>query len=133
MFGFVDDNNCNRCKDAISHKSNSDGIISGMLFDAQLWQDPLWTSGGALEIAECQYHLMGWNFTIAGTPILDTGTNNNHIKMISPVGDELCIKQLGCSTSYKTLGAFFKPLQHQSTKHKYLLSKAKLQMPPLQS
>jgi hypothetical protein len=59
---------------------------------------------------------MDWNFTIAGTPIVDTGTNHNHIQLISPVGDELSIKQLGCGISYKTLGAFVKPLQHQSTK-----------------
>jgi hypothetical protein len=63
-------------------------------------------SYGALELTKCQYHLMDWDFTIAGAPILNTGTNDNHIDLISPVGDELCIKQLGCGTLYKTLGIF---------------------------
>jgi hypothetical protein len=97
-----------------------------MRFDAQLWHNLLWTSGGALKLTKCKYHLMDWNYTIAGTPILGTGTMEDHIKLISPVGDKLCIKQLGCSTSYKTLGAFIEPFQHQSTKYKYLLSEAKL-------
>jgi hypothetical protein len=94
-----------------------------MRFDAQLWH-VLWTSRGALELTKCQYHLMDWNFTIAGAPILNTGTTgDNHINLISPVGDELRIKQLSCGSSYKTLGVFVEPLQHQSMEYKYLLSK----------
>jgi hypothetical protein len=126
MTGFIDDNNCNSCEDAITHEDHSDGIISCMRFDAQLWHDLLWTSGGALELTKCQYHLMDWNFTIAGAPILNTGTDDNHVALISPTGNELRIEQLGCGTSYKTLGAFVEPLQHQSTEYKYLLSKATL-------
>jgi hypothetical protein len=106
MTGFVDDDNCNSCEDAITHEDHSDGIISRMRYGAQLWHDLLWTSGGALELTKCQYYLMDWDFTIAGAPILNTGTNDNHIDLISPVGDELCIKQLGCGTLYKTLGIF---------------------------
>jgi hypothetical protein len=126
MTGFVDDNNCNSCEDAITHEDHSAGIISRMRYDAQLWHNLLWSSGGALELTKCQYHLMDWDFTIAGAPILNTGTNDNHIHLISPVGNELRIKQLGCGTSYKTLGVFVEPLQHQSTEYKYLLSKAPL-------
>jgi hypothetical protein len=126
MTSFVDDNNCNSCEDEITHEDSSDGIISRMRFDAQLWHDLLWTSGGALELTKCQYHVMDWNSTIAGSPILNTGTDDNHINLTSPVSDELCIKQLGCGTSYKTLGAFVEPLQHQATEYKYLLSKATL-------
>jgi hypothetical protein len=114
MTGFVDDNNCNSREDAITHEDHSDGIISLMHFDAQVWHDLLWTSGGALELTKCQYHLMDWNFTIVGAPILNTGTDDNHIDLISPVGNELRIKQPGCGTLYKILGAFVEPLQHQS-------------------
>jgi hypothetical protein len=114
MTGFVDDNNCNSCEDAITHEDHSDGIISRMRFNAQLWHGLLWTSGGALELTKCQYHLMDWNFTIVGAPILNTGTDDNHIDLISPVGNELRIKQPGCGTLYKILGAFVEPLQHQS-------------------
>jgi hypothetical protein len=126
MTGFDDDKNCNCCEDVITHEDHSNINFSGMRFDAQLWYNLFWTIGGALELTKCQYHLMNWDFTIACAPILNTGTNNNHINLISPVGDELRIKQLGCGTSYKTLGAFLEPLQHQSTKYKYLQSKATL-------
>jgi hypothetical protein len=98
MTGFVDDNNCNRCEDAINHEDHSNVIISRMRFDAQLWH-VLWTSRGALELTKCQYHLMDWNFTIAGAPILNTRTNDNHIDLISPVGDELRINELSCRSS----------------------------------
>jgi hypothetical protein len=115
MTGFVDNNNCNSCEDAITHEDHSEqGIISRMRFNAQLWHGLLWTSGGALELTKCQYHLMDWNFTIVGAPILNTGTDDNHIDLISPVGNELRIKQPGCGTLYKILGAFVEPLQHQS-------------------
>jgi hypothetical protein len=86
----------------------------------------LWTSGGALELTKCQHHLMQWNCMMAGSPMVETGTNPNHsIELTSPVGDKLMINQLGCGTSYKTLGAFVKPLQHQQPQYRALLTKAR--------
>jgi exonuclease III len=127
MTGFVDDNNCNSCEDAIHHEPSSTGILSRMRHDAQLWHDILWTSGGALELSKCQYHLMQWNFTMAGAPILETGTDpENHIELTGPTGDTLVITQLGCGTSYKTLGALVEPLQHQQTQYRSLLKNARL-------
>jgi hypothetical protein len=126
MTGFVDDNNCNCNKDAIHHEPDSQALLSRMTHDAQLWHDILWTSGGALKLTKCQYHLMQWNSTLSGTPILDTGSSDTPIDLISPIGKQLRIKQLGCGQSYKTLGAFVEALQHQRTQYRSLLKKARI-------
>jgi hypothetical protein len=126
MTGFVDDNNCNCNEDAITHESDSNALMARMRHDAQLWHDILWTSGGALELTKCQFHLMSWNHTVHGDPILETGLSDQSIDLESPFGEKLCIRQLGCGQSYKTLGAFVEPLQHQQTQYRYLLNKGRL-------
>ena len=126
MTGFVDDNNCNCNEDAIEHEPDSNALLARMRHDAQLWHDILWTSGGALELTKCQYHLMSWNHTMHGEPILETGLSDQSINLVSPFGETLCIRQLGCGQSYKTLGAFVEPLQHQQTQYRYLVKKARL-------
>ena len=52
--------------------------------------------------------------------------SDQSIDLVSPFGETLCIRQLGCGQSYKTLGAFVKPLQHQQTQYRYLLKNARL-------
>ena len=70
---------------------------------------------------------MHWNFTMAGVPILETGVHgSNQIELPSPFGSTLRIKQLGCGTLYKTLGAFVEPLQHQQTQYHSLLKNVRL-------
>jgi hypothetical protein len=74
---------------------------------------------------KCQYHLIEWAFTMSGAPILQTHPFNKPIELLSPVGQTLPIKQLRMGTSYKTLGAFIKPMQHQKTQYGSLLKKSR--------
>jgi hypothetical protein len=125
MTGFVDDNNCNCNKDAITHEVNSSPLLDRMNHDAQLWHDLLWTSGGTLELTKCQYHLIEWAFTMSGAPMLQTNQTNKPIELTSQIRRLLPIKQLKVGTSYKTLGTFVEPMQHQKTQYRSLLKKAK--------
>jgi hypothetical protein len=70
MTGFVDDNNLQTVEDAFQHAPNTNGIVDQMNHDAQVWNDTLWTSGGALALSKCKYHLLEWMFTVTGKPIL---------------------------------------------------------------
>jgi hypothetical protein len=124
MTGFVDDNNCNNNEDAVTHEDTNNALLSRMQTDAQIWHDLLWTSGGALELTKCQYHLIDWNFTGGGSPIQDTGYSDIPIDLLSPHGQTLRIKQLNCGQSYKTLGTYVEPLQHQQAQYRYLLKLA---------
>jgi hypothetical protein len=44
-----------------------DLLLERATADAQLWNDLLSSSGGALEIPKCVYHLAHYGFTEAGT------------------------------------------------------------------
>jgi hypothetical protein len=70
MTGFVDDNNLQTVENAFFHEANTNALVAHMNHDAQICNDTLWTSGGALALSKCQYHLMEWMFTISGKPIL---------------------------------------------------------------
>ena len=52
--------------------------------------------------------------------------SDQSIDLLSPFGETLCIRQLGCGQSYKTLGAFVEPFQHQQTQYRYLFKTARL-------
>jgi hypothetical protein len=81
MTGFVGDNNLQTVEHTFHHAPNTDGIVDQMNYDAQVWNDTLWTSGGALALSKCQYHLMEWMFTITGKPILRPGKHGKAVKL----------------------------------------------------
>jgi hypothetical protein len=70
MTGLVEDNNLQTVEDAFQHAPNTNGIADQMNHATQVWNGTLWTSGGALALSKCQYHLMEWMFTVTGKPIL---------------------------------------------------------------
>jgi hypothetical protein len=52
MTGFVDNNNLQTVEVAFHHAPNTDGIVDQMNYDAQVWNNTLWTSGGALALSK---------------------------------------------------------------------------------
>ena len=64
---------------AFRSPSNPDlqDLIALMQHNAQLWNDLLWSTGGALELANCQTHLIWCNFCSDGTPLLHTYDSSN--------------------------------------------------------
>jgi hypothetical protein len=125
MTGFVDDNNLQTVENAFSHEANTDGLVARMNHDAQIWNDTLWTSGGALALSKRQYHLMEWMFTISGKPILRHGKHGNPVQLLALDGTITPITQLSVGESYKTLGTHREPAQSQRKQFQELLSKSK--------
>jgi hypothetical protein len=69
MIGFVDDSYA--CvNDFINPIQSPDLLLEQATADAQLWNDLLSSSGGALEIPKCVYHLAHYGFIEAGCPVL---------------------------------------------------------------
>jgi hypothetical protein len=139
--GFVDDNNLQTVEDAFHHAPNTGGIVDQINHDAQLWNNTLWTSGGALALSKCQYHLMEWMFTITGKPILRPGKHGKAVQLKALDGrTNTLITQLLVSQPYKTLRAHREPAQYQrkqfhellnkSKKHSRLLALKRMEAPP---
>jgi hypothetical protein len=122
MTEFVDDNNLQTVEDALHHAPNTNGIVDQMNHDAQIWNNTLlWTSGGALALSKCQYHLMEWMFTITGKPIFRPGKHGKAVKLKALDGTNTLITYL----SYKTLGAHREPAQYQRKQFRELLNKSR--------
>jgi hypothetical protein len=69
MNGFVDDSYA--CVNDFTNPIQSLALLlERATADAQLWNDLLSSSGGALEIPKCVYHLAHYRFTEAGCPVL---------------------------------------------------------------
>jgi hypothetical protein len=112
-------------EDAFHHAPNTNSIVDQMNHDAQVWNDTLWTSGGALALSKCQYHLMEWMFTITGKPILRPGKHGKAVKLKALDGTDTLITQLSVSQRYKTLGAHREPAQYQRKQFREHLNKSK--------
>jgi hypothetical protein len=70
MIGFVDDSTSS-VNDFFSNTQPDPKVLVGMMReDAQLWNDLLWSSGGALELPKCSYHCLHYNFDPNGSPVL---------------------------------------------------------------
>jgi hypothetical protein len=68
MIGFVDDSNA--CVHDVTNPTQSPYLLlERATADAQLWNDLLSSSGGALEIPKSVYHLTHYGFTEAGCPV----------------------------------------------------------------
>jgi hypothetical protein len=71
MIGFVDDSNA--CvNDFLNPDQSPDVLLERATADAQLWNDLLCCSGGALEIPKCGYHLAHYGLSASGGPVLRT-------------------------------------------------------------
>ena len=126
MTGFVDDNNLQTNEDAYHHEPNTAGLDSRMNQDGQVWHDTLWASGGALSLGKCQYHLMNWLFSASGAPVLQGGMFGDPVSISNADDTNATIRQLAVGKSYKTMGAYAEPMQHQKTHFATLLAKSKL-------
>ncbi|KAG7374485.1 hypothetical protein IV203_013580 [Nitzschia inconspicua] len=82
---------------------------NGGLQDAQLWNDLLDSSGGALEVRKCMFHLAHYQFTPRGAPVLQSFAPDQltvQVQESGPHGTKVPIKYLQPTTSRKTLGCY---------------------------
>ena len=71
MVGFVDDSN-GQTNDFMHFKTDTTlrTTLHQLRHNAQAWSDILGASGGALELSKCSCHLLNWNFSARGDPVL---------------------------------------------------------------
>jgi hypothetical protein len=108
MTGFVDD-----CTQRVNdfHQStqpDSTELLRLMTCDAQLWNNILWASGGALEQSKCSFHLIQTDWTRDGQPFLKGGQFNQPICLQDGTKTNH-IKQKSNYDSHKTLGCYVNP------------------------
>ena len=83
MIGFVDDSTGQANAFRPDIQPPADVLVALMRSDAQLWNDLLWASGGALELPKCTYHVLDYAFTADGAPILRGGQVGGDIILAS--------------------------------------------------
>lgn len=125
MVGFVDDSTGGVNAFAENKQPSPHILLERMRLDAQLWNDLLWTSAGALELIKCSYHVIHYQFTSDGAPILQAGQVGPDLILDS--GDRSTsqkIPSLTAHTAHKTLGHYKDPAGNQSKQYDKLKEKS---------
>jgi hypothetical protein len=125
MIGFVDDSTGQANAFLLDTQPRAKHLVARMHEDAQLWNDLLWASDGALELPKCMYHVIDYAFTPDGAPILRGGQVSGDI--ILQTGDrsrcqKIRFKSAHCS--HKTLGHYKEPSGNQTRQYQVLIKKS---------
>ncbi|KAG7359838.1 hypothetical protein IV203_034936 [Nitzschia inconspicua] len=108
MVGFVDDS-ANCINDFTNPSQEVETLLHKAQQDAQLWNDLLDSSRGALEVRKCMFHLAHYQFTPRGAPVLQSFAPDQltvQVQESGPHGTTVPIKYLQPTTSRKTLGCY---------------------------
>jgi len=129
MLGFVDDSNGQTNNFLSDIQPTPSELVRLMQSDAQLWNDVLQVSGGALELPKCCYHVLHWEFRPDGTPFLSPGTLGEPVKVTtyvdsSHISSEATLLPLSVSQSHKTLGTYQTPNGDMTSQLRALKTKA---------
>lgn len=108
MIGFVDD--CTQRVNTFKAENppSTTQLITLMQQDAQLWNDLLWASGGALEQQKCSFHLIQSSWNADGHPFL-TGSTEGQSIQLTHQGHVTPTHQKSNYTAHKTLGCLINP------------------------
>lgn len=122
MIGFVDD--CTQRANLFNAtpQPSSYTLIDMMERDAQLWNDLLWASGGALEQSKCSFHLIESDWTTNGHPFLKGGTATTTVKL-QQSARVTRIKQKSNYDAHKTLGCYINPAYTRTQPWKAIVTK----------
>ena len=114
MIGFVDD--CNGQTNSFALDGSTDTVLT--LVDqtqknAQAWNDLLSASGGALDLSKCSCHILQWQFTSQGVPILtpthDYLQSKLQVRDRQSMNESHSLHLLSAYDAHKTLGHFKAP------------------------
>jgi hypothetical protein len=126
MTSCVDNNNCNmNCQPA-----QEATLCAHAEHDAQLWNDILCGSRGALEHSKCTYKYLRTEFTATGTPYFQAGSFGTPITIPDDSGQTTPIEHSSAYHAYKTLGTFLAATKRQTIQYQMLKKKA---MTPLRN
>ena len=123
LVGFVDDTNgnVNSFRDNVQPPISS--LLEKMQHDAQLWNDLLWNSGGALELPKCFYQILHWEFN-NGKPLL-MGKSKTQLIIKTPSKHEIKVKEKSPYSTWKTLGHHIGTGTKNNTQYKKILEKSR--------
>ena len=108
IVGFVDDCAQRVNKFEAYDQPMAHTLIQVMESDAQLWNDLLWASGGALEQQKCSFHLIQSDWNKDGHPFLVGGSQGLHVNLTHRER-RTPTKQLSNYRSHKSLGCLINP------------------------
>ena len=127
MTGFVDDcggQTTERCLDPVE---NHERLRARVEHNAQAWTNLLSASGGALELTKCSCHMVEWQFSIQGAPVLVSKIKTKPIlvQVTDPHTRKIHqVHVLSPFQAHKTLGHHKEPAGTQATQFKSLKSKS---------
>ena len=128
MVGFVDD--CNGQTNAFTSDGSAktvDHLLASTRQNAQSWSDILSASGGALELQKCSCHVLQWQFSASGAPVLVPRLPPTAIPVSvidSQTHQDNPFQMLGAYQAHKTLGHYKEPAGTQSEQYKQLRQKS---------
>jgi hypothetical protein len=114
MVGFVDDST-GTCNDfQPQSEAPLSELMQRMEYDAQLWSNILYCTGGKLELPKCSFHVLSFQFRPNGkpVPILDNYPNKIHITDME-TQESIPILSKRPFETHKTLGHFKSPTSNQ--------------------
>lgn len=95
--------------------------------NAQLWNDLLYSSGGALELSKCLCQVLHWWFTTQGAPFLapKQSAHQSALRVIyRSTAEEYQLPLLSPYEAHKTLGHYKAPIGNQNEQFRRLKSKS---------
>ena len=128
MVGFVDD--CNGQTNEFHEDGSAqtvDQLLNKTRSNAQMWSDVLSASGGALELQKCSCHVLQWQFSSSGAPVLVPrlpSTTQPVSVQDSQTQEAHQFQMLGAYQAHKTLGHYKEPAGSQSEQYKQLRQKS---------
>jgi hypothetical protein len=106
MVGYVDDTKGITNYFHAANPIPTATLTKNMQEDAQLWGDLLHTSRGTLEIPECNFYRMQWDFTDDGIPTLNESVNTNIRLETGERDDAVILLNDSVMEALKTLGCW---------------------------
>ena len=112
IIGFVDNSTC-----VTGGKRNEtiDQLLERVEYDAQLWHDLLWASGGKLELQKCGFHLIFYDFDQHGVPSMRK-ISDLVITLQNEKGEDIEIRTKKIDEARKNLGHWKEPEEIKSPK-----------------
>ena len=122
MLGYVDDNN-------ITNNGRPgetvEDVIKRTQHDAQLWNDLLRATGGALNLEKCFTQVLDYNFAINGGPVVAPADPKIRIVIKDRLNNQdVILKPISPYQTYSYLGTKQGISQHQKQQHKTSLIKS---------
>ena len=124
MVGFVDD--CGQQVNEFSAypQPTPERLIELMQQDAQLWNNLLTASGGALEIPKCSFQLIVTDWSSRGRPFLQGQCQAPPLEIVGSNGP-IRVQQLSSYKARRSLGIHLSPSGMMNTQYEILLAKSK--------